>query len=457
MRIFLNIVTCLVILIFPFTATFSQIVGLNADKDTITAYSNSDHIFVFNQFPTAKKGGLQIYSPDNANATFIWSKFNTTTFKFDIPVATTPNSIISKIYSIDNGGYQVIVNSSVGAPSDTFIAWVFLNSYKISINKDTSGNMVNSFKHCTYMDLLVTPEIINFTYYNPSDTSHHKITMENKLKYTWTFKPNLMVPPKIDTGFLLSVGNGNGKPPADTTKINVNVTDRFNLTIKDSMIYNAPFYSTLANFHMSCKLYPDSIIAYSKANTDTFSAPLAVIFTDSSVNAKSHFWKFGDIPYNSPSDTSYKKNPTHTYYIPKKDTIRLVVTSSWGCKDDTTEQVWINKPFIGNTNVPPRPLSQSEIKLTNAFVAGKENFKLVVVSVNILHITIYSKWGDKVYEYNQPAIDWQGWDGTTPIGGKAPQGVYYYVIQASTWDPFIDTFFNSDGIYKGFLYLFREN
>ena len=51
-------------------------------------------------------------------------------------------------------------------------------------------------------------------------------------------------------------------------------------------------------------------------------------------------------------------------------------------------------------------------------------------------------------------FEWEGWDGT--IDGKgnreAAPGVYYYVIEALGWD----TEKYRDGLYRGFVYLFRN-
>jgi hypothetical protein len=184
---------------------------------------------------------------------------------------------------------------------------------------------------------------------------------------------------------------------------------------------------------------------------DSLSAPASIIFIDSSVNAISHFWNFND----APEDTTYAQNPQHTYYLPDTYRIKLVVTSPEGCVDSSKEIIKVERPFIGKdtSRTPP-------IKLTNVFVPGsvkEPKFTLLLISVDNFQIDIYSKWGTRVHHYDGPSNNWDGWDGNTQAGLKAASGIYYYVIHATNWDPYVDPYFNSDGIYKGYLYLFRED
>ena len=44
-----------------------------------------------------------------------------------------------------------------------------------------------------------------------------------------------------------------------------------------------------------------------------------------------------------------------------------------------------------------------------------------------LNAVIYSRWGDKIYEIENPS---DGWDGVSMNGLEVPEGVYFYVLNA---------------------------
>lgn len=76
-------------------------------------------------------------------------------------------------------------------------------------------------------------------------------------------------------------------------------------------------------------------------------------------------------------------------------------------------------------------ISISELSIPNFFSPGSspgsnDEFKVYYKSIVKYHITIFNRWGNKVWESRNPA---EGWDGR--YGGKLVNpGVYYYSIQA---------------------------
>lgn len=44
--------------------------------------------------------------------------------------------------------------------------------------------------------------------------------------------------------------------------------------------------------------------------------------------------------------------------------------------------------------------------------------------VEKVDMNVYNRWGDEVYQTNNPAL---GWNGTSADGTNLPEGVYYYV------------------------------
>lgn len=120
------------------------------------------------------------------------------------------------------------------------------------------------------------------------------------------------------------------------------VTDQFGC--KDSLIRpdNVKVISPVSRFTMS-----DSV---------AFCPPLLVIFTDSSVDAVSRIWDFGD------STSTTMANPGHFYVNPGIYTIRLTVTGPGGCSTFSEQHVTVKGPS-GTFNYQPRsgcnPLSVS--------------------------------------------------------------------------------------------------
>ena len=66
--------------------------------------------------------------------------------------------------------------------------------------------------------------------------------------------------------------------------------------------------------------------------------PIDVVFHDSSSNAVSWEWSFGDGNYNN------LQNPTHQLLSFPNDSMKLLITDSNGCKDS------INKKFVNDFN-----------------------------------------------------------------------------------------------------------
>ena len=83
-------------------------------------------------------------------------------------------------------------------------------------------------------------------------------------------------------------------------------------------------------------------------NTTACKAPLTVSFTNSSSNAVTYNWDFGD------GNTSVIRNPIHTYTLAGIYTVTLIVTNANGCSDtlQKTGLVKIQPPQVSINNLP---------------------------------------------------------------------------------------------------------
>ncbi|MEM6344659.1 MAG: gliding motility-associated C-terminal domain-containing protein [Bacteroidota bacterium] len=141
--------------------------------------------------------------------------------------------------------------------------------------------------------------------------------------------------------------------------------------------------------------------------------PLVVNFENLSRNATNYFWDFGD------DSTSMEINPTHTYNLPGQYIVTLVADNDIGCP--TT----IEYSFIDAWDF--------EIFFPTAFSPNNDGYndeyKIVMNSIEFFNIKIYDRWGQVVFEANDPQF---GWDGNKN-GRAVPEGVYTYVVDARTF------------------------
>jgi len=140
--------------------------------------------------------------------------------------------------------------------------------------------------------------------------------------------------------------------------------------------------------------------------------PLYLVFNNTSKNAATYLWNFGD------GSTSSDQNPIHNYLKTGTYKISLTATSINGCSDST---------FIINTLSENTAGLFAPNSFTPGIPGGNQLFKINAICNNPQDFifSIYNRWGVKVFETNSPA---NGWDGTYN-GKPEPLGVYVYYIK----------------------------
>ncbi len=138
--------------------------------------------------------------------------------------------------------------------------------------------------------------------------------------------------------------------------------------------------------------------------------PLEVFFGNNSIGANYYFWSFGD------GDTSTTFSPTHVYYNEGSYQAMLVATNGV-CFDTTYITIEVS--------------SVSSIFIPNVFTPngdGSNDF-FVVKSINLKSINgqILNRWGQTIFEWDD--FD-SHWNGKGPSGSLAPDGTYFYIINA---------------------------
>jgi gliding motility-associated-like protein len=137
-----------------------------------------------------------------------------------------------------------------------------------------------------------------------------------------------------------------------------------------------------------------------------------VQFIDQSLETNRWNWTFDKY------GTSKETNPSFTFPDTGLVQVRLIVTHPEGCKDSITKFLDIRpevKWYMPNAFTPNGDGS-NEGFLGKGFLYGATNFNM----------TIWNRWGELVFETNNPDEAWNGRQMNT--GGMSPMGVYVYLV-----------------------------
>jgi gliding motility-associated-like protein len=188
--------------------------------------------------------------------------------------------------------------------------------------------------------------------------------------------------------------NGPVVSPLVPTTYSVTVTDSSGCISQVDTIRIIPLPSPIAGF-------------------DTISSGLfheKFTFKDLSTGGDAWYWIFGD------GTTSTLQNPYHTFPGAGTYTVTQVVTNTvTGCTDTITKIVTLfPNVLIPNVFTPNHDGINDEFWIPNT---GFESFEL----------TIYDRWGLKLFSTNVGAIRW---DGRTAAGEEVTDGTYYFILKA---------------------------
>jgi gliding motility-associated-like protein len=139
-----------------------------------------------------------------------------------------------------------------------------------------------------------------------------------------------------------------------------------------------------------------------------------IVFTNSSMLASNYLWNFGD---GSSEAKATEDTAMHLYIRTDSFRVCMVAYNPYGCADTACH--------IVETLIDPL------LDVPNAFTPGRfgENGIIKVAGFGISHMTfnIYNRWGQLVFQSNDPGI---GWDGTFK-GVVQPMDVYSYTLEAT--------------------------
>jgi gliding motility-associated-like protein len=155
---------------------------------------------------------------------------------------------------------------------------------------------------------------------------------------------------------------------------------------------------------------PDAIFS---PDVTTGAIPLTVNFTNTSTNATSYSWDFGN---NNGTNTNSLVATSATYSTIGVYTVWLVASNGY-CEDSTSAIININLPpwlFVPNVFTP------NEDGENETWMVQTENMATI-------DLIILNRWGNvmaKIEDLNG------GWDGKTSDGSDATEGTYFYKYTA---------------------------
>lgn len=169
-------------------------------------------------------------------------------------------------------------------------------------------------------------------------------------------------------------------------------------------------------------------------NNNGINLGTAVAFTDTSKNAVSWFWTFGD------GNSSVVQNPYNTYYANGTYTIIEIVKDQYGCAD--TARAYLKILNVSNeiAQLIPNAISPNG--------DGKNDiWRLDFINVYYpnAEIEIFNRWGERLF-YSRGYSN--AWDGTYK-GNPLPVATYFYVINLHDPNP------DKQSIFKGTILLMK--
>ncbi len=199
-------------------------------------------------------------------------------------------------------------------------------------------------------------------------------------------------------------GNPTNIYNAGTYDVSLTVTSSYGCTNSDTYVD-----------YIDVNVLPNASFSYTPQTTTVEDGEIE--FTNSSINADTYVWSFGD-----QSATEGTENPIHQFptEVPGQYTVQLIAINGDPSCSDTAEVLLVVDDvivfFVPNIFTPDGDNFNETFQ--PIFTSGYDPYDF--------HMAIYNRWGEIVFETYDASI---GWDGTYGDQGLVQDGVYVWKIE----------------------------
>ncbi|NLK15854.1 MAG: hypothetical protein GX311_05595 [Bacteroidales bacterium] len=433
----------------------AQLTVISPDTVIVTNYSpeaEQDSIYVF-YGPGQGGWDLKMKATgrdiNNLSSTFTWSELKVDVDGFWDTLQIDQNETVSEFTTTNSGVYKLQVTNS---QTDTI--------YYFALFADNMRAKLFYRPDCDELKVqgILTTE--QFRYLNRHILPHVETVLNNKVRYNWQID---FLDPTYDDAWIPDTVQRTFTPPfaprivpipreQEHYRIIVQISDTLGHYAVDTMIYQS--ISVEADFVASIdgEDKPESEINIKGQ------APFKVQFKNLSKNAVSYEWSLWhrtESLSNRP-DTVWRRfhnfEPLDSivYVDAGSYTVKLKATGRSFFTSDTEKACVSVDSILNYITVYNSALGE----LPNVFTPSGDGVNDVFTfkdkenttgsgdntmegtrSIKRLEVYIYSRAGDKVYEYIGDDDDWEGWDGRRMGHGLMVQpGVYFYIVLGEGWD-----------------------
>jgi gliding motility-associated-like protein len=164
-------------------------------------------------------------------------------------------------------------------------------------------------------------------------------------------------------------------------------------------------------------VFADPVASFTAPMSASIINPEINFVNNSSADATSWSWDFGEPTAVGTTNSSSLQHPTHTYFDVGTYCVTLTVTSSNGCVDDTIQCLVIDPEF---TFYIPNAFSPNDDGINDEFY-GKGEFIIT------FEMSVFDRWGNLIFFSDD--IN-KHWNGKANNGSEiAQQDVYVYVVK----------------------------
>lgn len=337
-----------------------------------------------------------------------------------LPPSDTSNTVITLVEAILTPSISITANPPGIFCDGTMITYTassmnegFFPVYQWSVNHSTlpvSGDSftTNQLQDGDTLDCILTSSILCPTV-NP--VVSNKLIIDRLPTLVADISGTEEICFGKDANLSISATGGNGGPyyyawdnnlGSDTTyTLSPAVSTTYTVTVTDSC-------STVQQAFFTIKVDPLPIPEFAvKPESATILNPF-FDFINQSFNANRWLWNFGDTTFSN------EQFPQHTYLNPGTYKVQLIATSAEGCIDSIYNTLYVEEV--------------TTIYFPNSFTPNGDDindfFAPVGHSIPPYEMTIYNRWGEKIFYTDTNLSPWRG--EVQNSGAAAKDGVYVY-------------------------------